>query len=213
MFFLFSVSQVWAQNRTVTGKVTDEKGSPVAGASVTAAGATKGASTKEDGSFTISVPSSTKSLTITGNDLFTKKIDIPASGTILVKMISKDLDEVVVQVPYGTVKKTAFTGSEGTVTSKQLEKQQNSSFTKSLEGQVAGLSATNGGGAPGSNADIRIRGIGSIDADASPLYVLNGVIYDGSISAIAPDDIESVTVLKDAASAALYGARGSNGPY
>jgi len=215
MFFLFSVAQVWAQNRTVTGKVTDEKGAAVAGATVKANGTIKATSTNSDGTFSLSVPSTVKSVTISGVGLASKTITIPASGTISASLVSAstapDLDEVVIQVPYGNVKKTAFTGSEGTVSSKQLEKQQNTSFTKSLEGQVAGLSATNGGGAPGSSADIRIRGIGSINGDASPLYVLNGVIYDGSISSIAPDDIESVTVLKDAASAALYGARGSNG--
>jgi TonB-linked SusC/RagA family outer membrane protein len=215
MFFLFSVAQVWAQNRTVTGKVTDEKGAAVGGATVKANGSTKATSTSADGTFSLSVPTTVKSITISGVGLASKTITIPASGTISASLVAAstapDLDEVVVQVPYGTKKLSEFTGSQGTVGAKDIAKQQNSSFTKSLEGMVPGLAATNGGGAPGSNADIRIRGIGSISGDASPLYVLNGIPYDGSISAISPDDIESVTVLKDAASAALYGARGSNG--
>ncbi len=215
MFFFFTVAQVWAQNQTVTGKVTDEKGAAVAGATVKANGANYGTSTGADGSFSLTMPASVKSLNISGIGLATQaNVAIPKSGGISVKMsgaAGADLDEVVVQVPYGSIKKTSFTGSEGTVTAKQMEKQQVASFTKTLEGLVPGLSATNGGGAPGSNADIRIRGIGSINGNQAPLYVLNGIVYDGSISSLDPADIETVTVLKDAASTALYGARGSNG--
>ncbi|MBS4043582.1 MAG: SusC/RagA family TonB-linked outer membrane protein [Chitinophagaceae bacterium] len=215
MFFFFTVAQVWAQNQTVTGKVTDEKGAAVAGATVRANGANYGTSTGADGSFSITIPASVKSLNISGIGLATQSnVAIPRSGAISVRMApaaGADLDEVVVQVPYGSIKKTSFTGSEGTVTAKQMERQQVASFTKTLEGLVPGLNATNGGGAPGSNADIRIRGIGSINGNQAPLYVLNGVVYDGSISSLDPADIETVTVLKDAASTALYGARGSNG--
>ena len=215
IFFFFTVSQVLAQSQTVTGKVTDEKGAAVAGATVKANGGNFGTSTSADGSFSLTVPASIKSLTISGIGMATQtSVAIPKSGAISVRMATEagvDLDEVVVQVPYGTIKKTSFTGSEGTVTAKQMEKQQTASFTKTLEGLVPGLSATNGGGAPGSNADIRIRGFGSISGSTSPLYVLNGIIYDGSISSLDPNDIETVTILKDAASTALYGARGSNG--
>ncbi len=215
MFFFFTVAQVWAQNQTVTGKVTDEKGAAVAGATVKANGANYGTSTGADGSFSLTMPASVKSLNISGIGLASQaNVAIPKSGAVSVKMgpaVGADLDEVVVQVPYGTIKKTSFTGSEGTVTAKQMERQQVASFTKTLEGLVPGLSATNGGGAPGSNAAIRIRGIGSIYGNQDPLYVLNGVVYDGSISSLDPADIETVTVLKDAASIALYGARGSNG--
>ena len=215
IFFFFTVSQVWAQSQTVTGKVTDEKGAAVAGATVKANGGNFGTSTSADGSFSLTVPASIKSLTISGIGMATQtSVAIPKSGAISVRMATEagvDLDEVVVQVPYGTIKKTSFTGSEGTVSAKQMERQQVASFTKTLEGLVPGLSATNGGGAPGSNASIRIRGIGSINGSQEPLFVLNGVVYDGSISSIDPADIETVTVLKDAASTALYGARGSNG--
>ena len=215
MFFFFTVAQVWAQNQTITGKVTDEKGAAVAGATIKANGANYGTSTSADGSFTLTMPASVKSLNISGIGLATQaSVTIPKSGVISVRMSGSagaDLEEVVVQVPYGSIKKTSFTGSEGTVTAKQMERQQVASFTKTLEGLVPGLSATNGGGAPGSNADIRIRGIGSINGNSAPLYVLNGIVYDGSISSLDPADIETVTVLKDAASTALYGARGSNG--
>ncbi|MFL5786998.1 MAG: SusC/RagA family TonB-linked outer membrane protein, partial [Flavisolibacter sp.] len=125
---------------------------------------------------------------------------------------SDQLTEVVVQVPYGTIKKTAFTGSEATIGAKTLAKQQVVSVTNAIEGLVPGVIATNGGGAPGSNAaSLLIRGVGSINASSAPLFVLNGVPYDGSISSIPIDDIESVTVLKDASAAALYGSRAANG--
>jgi TonB-linked SusC/RagA family outer membrane protein len=123
-----------------------------------------------------------------------------------------NLEEVVVTVPYGTIKKTAFTGSENTITAKTLEKQQVTAVTNALEGLVPGIIATNGGGAPGQNvASVLIRGIGSVNANSAPLYVVNGVPYDGDISSISMDDVESVTVLKDAAAAALYGSRAANG--
>ena len=214
MFFLFSVAQVWAQNRTVTGKVTDEKGAAVGGATVKANGSLKGTSTKADGTFTLSVPENVKSLTISGTGVVTQNVTIPSSNSVSVKMLSSltDLDDVVVQVPYGAIKQSKFTGSEATVSGKQLERQQVTSVANMLEGQVSGLSATNGGGQPGANnSAIRIRGFGSINASSAPLYVLNGVIYDGDIQAISPDDIESVTVLKDAAASSLYGARAANG--
>jgi len=214
MFFLFSVAQVWAQNRTITGKVTDEKGAAVAGATVKADGSTKGTSTGSDGTFSLSVSPNVKSITISGLGLTTQKVTIPSSGVINASMsISRDvIEEVVVQVPYGTIKKTAFTGSESTVSTKDIQKQQVTSITNVLDGLVPGIVATNGGGQPGdNNARIRIRGFGSLNASSAPLYVVNGVPYDGDISAISTDDIDNVSVLKDAAAASLYGSRAANG--
>jgi len=216
--FLFSAVQVWAQNRTVTGKVTDEKGATVAGATVKANGSTKATSTGADGSFSLSVPSTVKSLTITGVGLASKNVSIPSSGVVSVSMTSAstapDLEEVVVQVPYGSIKKSSFVGSDAVVTSKQIEKQQVTSITKTLEGLIPGISITNGSGGPGSNSNVAIRGFGSIPgsgASTDPLYVVNGIVYDGAITSISTDDIETVTVLKDAAAASLYGSRASKG--
>lgn len=214
MVFLLSAVQLLAQNRTVTGKVTDEKGAAVAGASVKAKGSTKGAITGNDGTFSISVPEKTKQLVITGIGLAEQTVDIPSSGVIAVKMAPKgeSLDEVLVQVPYGTVKKANVTGSAASVTSKQISNQSVTAVTSALEGLVTGIQATNGGGQPGNNnASIRIRGTGSIVASNAPLYVVNGIPYDGDISSLSTDDIETVDVLKDAAASALYGARASNG--
>jgi TonB-linked SusC/RagA family outer membrane protein len=212
MFFLFSVAQVWAQNRTVTGKVTDEKGAAIAGATVVANGLNKGI-TKQDGTFSISIPTNVKNLTFKGVG-FTHEEKIPAVGSMTVKVAAAGdaLDEVVVQVPYGTIKKTNSTGSVSQVTSKQIANQQVTSVTNALEGLVTGIITTNGGGQPGnSNASIRIRGFGSLNGSNDPLYILNGVPYTGDISLISTDDIESVDVMKDAAASALYGARAANG--
>ena len=120
------------------------------------------------------------------------------------------LDEVMV-VAYGTAKKSAFTGSAATIKTEKIAARQAANLTGALAGQVAGVQTTNNNGQPGKDAEVRIRGIGSISASNKPLYVVDGVPYDGEISAISTSDIESMTVLKDAASNALYGARGANG--
>ena len=114
-------------------------------------------------------------------------------------------------VAYGTAKKSSFTGSASVVKGDELQKRVTGNITKSIEGTVAGLQVTSGGGQPGEGASIMIRGIGSINAVSTPLYVVDGIPYDGSLSAINPADIESLTVLKDASAGALYGARGANG--
>ena len=216
IIFLFSAAQVWAQNRTVTGKVTDEKGATVAGATVKANGSSKGTSTSADGGFSLSVPTTVKSLTISGLGLETKSITIPSSGVVNVSMTaastSPDLEEVVVQVPYGSVKKTKSIGSVSQITASQISRQQVTAVTNALEGLVPGIIATNGGGQPGnSNSDIRIRGFGSLNGSKGPLYILNGVVYNSDISLISTDDIETVDVMKDAAATSLYGARAANG--
>ena len=120
------------------------------------------------------------------------------------------LDEVMV-VAYGTAKKSAFTGSASTVKSEKIAAIQTSNVTDALAGQVAGVQVTKSNGQPGSGSSVRIRGIGSFSASNTPLYVVDGIPYDGDIAAINTQDIESMTVLKDAAANALYGARGANG--
>ena len=126
------------------------------------------------------------------------------------KPSSTDLEEVVV-VAYGTAKRTNITGSVSTVSSKAIENRQVSNITKALEGQVPGLQSVASSGQPGTEAAIRIRGIGSINASSAPLIVLDGSPYAGDINSINPNDIQSISVLKDAASSALYGSRGANG--
>ncbi|MGZ8544921.1 MAG: SusC/RagA family TonB-linked outer membrane protein [Flavisolibacter sp.] len=209
---LFS-AQLLAQNRTISGKVTDDRGAGVPNASITVKGTTIGTTSGSDGSFSLSIPSDARTLVISSVGLQTQEIPIGTQSTFAVSLREGNdtMTEVVVTVPYGTVRKTSFTGSESTINAKTIQKQQVTSVTRVLEGLIPGIVATNGGGAPGSNADVRIRGIGSVSGSSAPLYVLNGVPYDGSINAISTDDIESVTVLKDAAAAALYGSRAANG--
>lgn len=210
---VLGIGQLAAQTKTISGKVTDAAGAPLPNVSVLVKGSTVGTSTKADGTYTLAVSPAAKTLVFSSVGLDPVEVSIGSKTTINATLSDnvKELTEVVVQVPYGTVKKTSFTGSEATVTTKSLEKQQLTSVTKALEGLVPGIITTNGGGDPGSGASIMIRGVGSVNASSEPLYVLNGVPYDGSISALSMDDIESVTVLKDAAAAALYGSRAANG--
>ena len=123
---------------------------------------------------------------------------------------AKEIDEVVV-VAYGKAKRTSYTGSVATISSDKINNRPVNNITKALEGQVAGLQAVSSSGQPGSVASVRIRGIGSVSASSDPLYVIDGIPFDGNINTISPNDIESISVLKDASASALYGSRGANG--
>ena len=212
--FVIAISALFAQNtKTVSGTVKDEKGIGIPNASIVVEGTTIGTATNAAGNFTIKgVPSTAKRLVVSSIGFNSSRVLI-GNGAVDVSLTSSsdDIANVVVSVPYGSVKKKEFTGSAGTVTAATINKQQVTSVTRVLEGLIPGVQATNGGGAPGSGAAIRLRGIGSVNASSAPLYVVNGVPYDGSISAINSDEIESVDVLKDAAAANLYGARAANG--
>ncbi|MBM6944109.1 TonB-dependent receptor [Bacteroides gallinaceum] len=142
--------------------------------------------------------------------LQTQELDIRPVMKVVLKSDAEVLDEVMV-VAYGTAKKSTFTGSAATIKNDKIASRQTSNITNALTGQVAGVQTTSNTGQPGKDAEVRIRGIGSISASNRPLYVVDGVPYDGELSAISSTDIESMTVLKDAASNALYGARGANG--
>jgi len=216
LFWVFAMVNIvaFAQTKTISGKIKDEKdGSPLAGVSVLVKGTSIGTTTKNDGTFSLSVPADAKTLVISSLNFESKEVSI-GKGLVNVSLTSSEaasLKDVVVTVPYGTVKKSTFTGSAATVTSSSIQKQQVTNVTRVLDGLVPGVSSTNGGGTPGSGADIRIRGFGSVNASSAPLYVLNGIPYDGSITAISNDEIESVDVLKDAAATNLYGSRAANG--
>ncbi len=207
---LLGMSAVMAQNTKVTGQVLDENGEPVIGASVLVKGTTVGTITDFDGKFSLEVPSNGKSLEISYVGM--KKVEVKVASNVkaVLETDSQALDEVMV-VAYGTAKKSAFTGSAAAIKSEKIGQRQTSNVTNALAGQVAGVQTTSSSGQPGDDAKVRIRGIGSISASSAPLYVVDGVPYDGEISAISSNDIESMTVLKDAASNALYGARGANG--
>ncbi len=206
------IGLVTAQTSKVTGLVvSEEDGQPVIGASVAVKGATVGAVSDIDGKFSISnVPSSAKTLVISYIGMVTQEVAIKPNLKITLKSNAQVTDEVVV-VAYGTAKKSSFTGSASTIKADKISKQQNSNVSKALEGAVAGVQITSSTGQPGSSATISVRGIGSISASRSPLIVVDGVPYEGSLNSINNADIESMTILKDAAANSLYGARGANG--
>lgn len=201
-----------AQVQTVTGTVTSEEdGLPIVGASVTVKGTQLGTATDMDGHFTIAnVPASAKSIVVSYIGMDTQELHITKNMKIKMSSNSQSLDEVMV-VAYGTAKKSSFTGAASTVKGDKIQKLQVSNISKALEGSVAGLQTASSSGTPGSSSSIIIRGLGSISSSQSPLIVVDGVPYEGSLNSISTQDIESLTVLKDAAANSMYGARGSNG--
>ena len=140
----------------------------------------------------------------------TQEVTIRPYVKVTMQSDAEVLEDVMV-VAYGTAKKESFTGSAAVVSTKKLATRPVSNVSKALDSQVAGIQTTSGGGQPGEGASIVVRGFGSINASNTPLYVVDGIPYDGQIAAINPNDIESMTVLKDASAGALYGARGANG--
>ena len=206
------IGLVTAQTQKVTGVViSEEDGQPVVGASVLVKGTTLGTITDVDGNFNLSnVPSSAKTLQISYIGMQTQEVAIKPKLKVILKADAQQLEEVMV-VAYGTAKKQSFTGSADMVKSDQIEKRTVANLSKALEGTAPGIQMTSGGGQPGEASKVVIRGFGSINASNNPLYVLDGIPFDGDLSSINPADIESMSVLKDASSAALYGARGANG--
>lgn len=198
------------QDIRVSGTVVSE-GEPLPGASILIKGTSTGTITDMDGKYSISAPANS---TLIFSFVGLRSVEHSVHGRTTVnaelEADSKELDEVMV-VAYATAKKYSFTGAASTVKGSEIAKLQTSSVSRALEGTVSGVQASASSGQPGTDAEIRIRGIGSINASSAPLYVVDGVPYDGSVNAINPDDISSMTVLKDAASAALYGSRGANG--
>ena len=202
---------VYAQGQRVTGTVTDETGAPVIGAAVVVEGTTRGTSTDVAGSYEIAAPANAN-LVFTYLGYKSQTVAVSGRSTIDIVLVadSEQIEEVVVQA-FGVAKKEAFTGSAATIKSDDLVKTQSSNVANALQGKVAGLQTSQGSGSLGSEPTIRIRGIGSINAGNDPLWVVDGVPYEGDKNNINMADIETMTVLKDAASNALYGARGANG--
>ncbi|MDQ2753035.1 MAG: SusC/RagA family TonB-linked outer membrane protein, partial [Bacteroidota bacterium] len=221
--WLCFLCQLSAQSRVITGKVLDERNNPVGNVSVVVKGTTKGTTTNETGDFTLTVSSTATTLVLTSVNYATTEVDITrnTSPTIKLQPTTGSLNEVVV-VAYGNQRKTNITGSVATVSSSYLENKPFSSVDKALQGAVPGLLSASASGAPGSSTDIRIRGVGSINASANPLWVIDGIIATTGditsnqttanvISSLNPDDIESISVLKDAAATSVYGSRAANG--
>ena len=208
---LLAAISLQAQNLTITGSVSDPDGEPLVGAAVIVDGTSNGVITDHNGAYSLKAPANAV-LNVTFIGFSTQQIPVEGRSVINV-VLSPDqniLDETII-VAYGTSTRGSFTGSASTMKADVIEKRQVSNVTNALSGAVSGVQTTSSNGQPGTSSTVRIRGFGSINAGMAPLYVVDGLPYDGDISAINTQDIESMTVLKDAASAALYGARGANG--
>ena len=208
---LAASGQVMAQSSgQIGGQVIDENGDPVIGAQVKVKGAKQGTVTDANGHFTL--PDAKRGDIIVINYLGMDSQTMKAAPGMKVSMQSQDhqLDEVLV-VAFGQQKKSSFTGSAGVVKSDILDKKQLTNVFSGLQGEVAGVQMTNTSGSPTATPSFAIRGFGSINAGISPLIIVDGAPYDGGWNNLNPNDVESITVLKDAASNALYGARGANG--
>lgn len=213
ILLLFS-SASWAQNKTVTGKVVGEKGEAVANASVVVKNSKVGTSTNANGEFTISVPATAKALLITSVGFDSKEVALTGAALeITLTSVVSNLSEVIINVGYGTQKKSVVTGSISRITARDIEKVPNGRVEQTLQGRVAGVTVMQSSGQPGSGSTIRVRGVTTFgDGGNNPLWVVDGVVVDaGGIGYLNQSDIESIEVLKDATSAAIYGTRAATG--
>jgi TonB-dependent starch-binding outer membrane protein SusC len=223
-FALLLIAQAYAQSpRTVTGKVTDDKGTPLSGVTISAVGVNKNALSENNGSFSIQVSEKVKTLKLTYVGFDSKEVSITGISTVTVSLSPEDkaLNEVVV-VGYGTQKKRDITGSIASVKGEALANKPTQSFEQALGGRAAGVQVVIPSGVLNAPPVLRIRGANSISLSSYPLIVVDGVPVftgDGSstnaagnvLSSINPNDIESVDVAKDAAATAIYGSRAANG--
>ncbi|MBI2284823.1 MAG: SusC/RagA family TonB-linked outer membrane protein [Bacteroidetes bacterium] len=231
LFACLCIISAQAQTKTVTGKVTDSKdGSPMAGVSIIAKGTKIGTQTAEDGSFKLTISSSINKLVISSVGFTSVEVDVSRNTNVAVKLsAAADALSDVVVIGYGTRKSKDVTGSVAQISEKDFNKGQISSPDQLLQGRTTGVLVTPATGEPGSAATINIRGTGSISGSQEPLYVIDGVplVQGGTLGSASgveggttaknpliflnPNDIESMTVLKDASAAAIYGSRGANG--
>ncbi len=208
---LFLVGQAFGQTFTVSGVVRDDTGTGLAGVTVQLKGATTATATNSDGSYSLSVPSGSGTLVFTYIGFQTQEVAINDRSTLNVTLATDQqaLDEVVV-VGYGTQQKSQVTGAISSIKGASLAQTQAVDLSTALQGQASGVNVTSPTGAPGTEAVIRIRGIGTLN-NSNPLFIIDGVPVTGGLNTISPNDIESIEVLKDAAASAIYGARAANG--
>lgn len=217
--FFVGIGLTVAQTR-VRGTVVDEAGDPVIGATIQIKGTTDGIITDIDGKFSISAPSN-GFLIISYVGMKTVEVKVSPTVNVVLESDTKMLDDIVI-VAYGSVKREAKTGAVSSVTGDKISEAPVVSMDKALGGKIAGVSITSSSGQPGSSSSIRIRGTSSINAGNNPLWVVDGIpVMTGSanyflntgnlLASISPNDIESITVLKDAAAASIYGSRAANG--
>ena len=205
-----SVGMALAQTKVNGTVVSQEDGEPIIGASVLVVGTQMGTVTDANGRFSLTCPAGKQTLRITYVGMEPLEVSARPNMRIVLTGDQSALDEVIV-VAFGTAKKSAFTGSAKVVGSEELALSQVSDVTSALAGAVPGVQLTSSNGAPGASSTIRIRGFSSLGAGMDPLVIVDGAPYSGDLNNLNPNDVESMTVLKDAASNALYGARGANG--
>jgi TonB-linked SusC/RagA family outer membrane protein len=211
-FYLF------AQSRTIKGTVSDEKGAPLAGVSVLLknkqTGTETGTQTDASGNFSLTLNSAAGKVTLNISHLGYKKTEVSTDGAkpVEIRLDKEDnsLEDVVV-IGYGTARRKDLTGSVASVGTKDLKDIPVNTVAEALAGRLAGVQVTTTEGRPGADILVRVRGGGSISQDNSPLYIVDGIPVENALSIISPQEIESINVLKDAASTAVYGARGANG--
>ena len=202
-----------AQSTTVSGTVvTETEGEPIIGASVLVKGTNVGTITGINGEFTLSnVPSSSQTLIVSFIGMEPAEVPISKKPIkVALKESSLLIDEVIVTA-FGKEKRSSFTGSAAVVGAEKIAKRQVTNVMDALSGTVAGVQMISSSGSPEAEPTMRIRGFSSKSAGMDPLIIVDGMPYDGKWNDINPNDVESITVLKDAASNALYGARGANG--
>ena len=205
-----AIGGAMAQTQVNGTVVSQDDGQPVVGATVQVPGTNVGSVTDADGKFVLTMPQGSNILRVSYVGMEPIEVSARRNMRIMLTSDRQALDEVIV-VAYGTAKKGTFTGSAGTMKAEKIEKLQVSDLTRALSGQVAGVQVISSNGQPGTSANIRVRGVSSINGSNTPLYVVDGVPFDGDLSSIPSSDIADITVLKDAASTSLYGARGANG--
>ncbi|MBP6430390.1 MAG: TonB-dependent receptor [Ferruginibacter sp.] len=210
---LISSLLLTAQTKQISGKVVDENGSPIAGANIITKKLKQGAQTDKEGNFTLSVTGNPPYDLIISSVGYGSKIVTTSGDNIGSVQLTKETvtGEDVVVVGYATVKRKDLTGTVSSVNAKQLKDIPLSSAAEALQGRLAGVQAISSEGAPGADIIIRVRGGGSITQDNSPMYIVDGIQVENALSVISPQDIQSIDVLKDASTTAIYGARAANG--
>jgi len=206
-----ATTALFSQQKTVSGNITDENGLPLPGATVVIKDGDSGASSDFNGNYSINVEEgSTLIFSYLGYDTIERIVG--EKDTIDLQLIPSagELDEVII-VGYGTSTKQTFVGTATQIDSEDLAAKNTTNVTQALAGEVAGVTVINDSGQPGSSSTIRIRGFSSLIGNRDPLYVVDGIPFNGNINSINPSDIESITILKDASATAIYGARGANG--
>ncbi|MGZ8538800.1 MAG: SusC/RagA family TonB-linked outer membrane protein, partial [Flavisolibacter sp.] len=210
-FLLLFTFFVQAQNVLVKGRVTNENGQGVSGASITVKGSNTGTSADNNGNFEISAPAN-GTLVITAINFTSQEVQVNNRETINVSLVSfeKTESEIIV-VGYGTQRKEAITGSVASINGDKMREVPAPNISQALQGRLAGVEMTQTSTRPGATMQIRVRGTRSLSADNNPLIVLDGIPFMGSIADINPNDVRSIEILKDASATAIYGSRGANG--